>query len=139
MKLIIGHTGSGKTAKAIEVGLKLAEAGKRVLFFDGESSAEHYLKSRLDSQKPPVGFTAFDKFNKVQDIYAKIEYGGYDVYIIDTPNLYFDLEKLYTVKSSSSLYFVLGLESNSFPELNKNMAIITSYDEMKSMFYNKVG
>jgi len=137
MKLIIGHTGSGKTAKAIEVGFKLAEAGKRVLFFDGESSAEHYLNSRLDSKKPPVGFTIFNKFNKVQDIYSKIEYGGYEVYIIDTPNLYFDLEKLYKIKTSSSLYFVLGLESNIFPELNKDMVITTSYDELKSMFSNR--
>ncbi|WP_145093894.1 ATP-binding protein [Sporomusa sp. KB1] len=138
MKLIIGHTGSGKTAKAIKVGLKLAEAGKRVLFFDGESSAEHYLKSRLDNQKLPVGFNIFDKFSKVQDIYSKIEYGGYDVYVIDTPNLYFDLEKLHKMTTSSSLYFVLGLESNIFPELNKDMVIITSYDELKSMFSNRV-
>lgn len=137
MKLIIGHTGSGKTARAIEVGLKLAETGKRVLFFDGESSAEHYLKSKLDNKKPPVGFNIFDKFDKVQDIYSKIEYGGYDVYVIDTPNLYFDLDKLYNIKTSSSLYFVLGLESNIFPELNKDMVIITSYDELKPMFSNK--
>ncbi|MBP2637226.1 MAG: hypothetical protein H6Q72_3133 [Firmicutes bacterium] len=137
MKLIIGHTGSGKTSKAIEVGLKLAEAGKRVLFFDGESSAEHYINSKLDTKKLPVGFNIFNTFSKVQDIYSKIEYGGYDAYIIDTPNLYFDLEKLYNIKTPSAIYFVLGLESNPFPELNKDMVIITAYDELKSMFANK--
>jgi cellulose biosynthesis protein BcsQ len=137
MKLIIGHTGSGKTAKAIEVGLKLAKTGKRVLFFDGESSAEHYLKATLDDQTPPVGFNIYNKFNTVQDVYSKFEYGGYDVYIIDTPNLFFDLEKLYKIASASSLYFVLGLESNIFPELNKDMTIIAAYDEMRSMFNNR--
>ncbi len=134
MKLIMGNTGSGKTAKALEIGIKLAESGKKVLFFDGETSAEHYLKQILQNKKQPVGFSIFERINKVEDVYAKIEFGGYDVYIVDTPKLYFDLEKLNRLQSVKAIYFVLGLEDNVQPELNKNMVLITSYREMKSLF-----
>ncbi|MDF2571906.1 MAG: hypothetical protein K0R55_3510 [Sporomusa sp.] len=79
-------------------------------------------------------FSIFEKIHKVEDVYSKIEYGGYDVYIIDTPKLYFDLEKLNKLTSVNSIYFVLGLENNIQPDLNKSMVIITSYEEMKSIF-----
>ena len=134
MNLIIGHTGAGKTAKALKIGVTLAESGKKVLFFDGEASAEHYLKQILENKKLPVGFSIFERINKVEDVYAKIEFGGYDAYIIDTPKLYFDLEKLNQLQPGKVIYFVLGLEDNVQPELNKNMVLVASYREMQSLF-----
>ncbi|WP_371377961.1 ATP-binding protein [Sporomusa aerivorans] len=134
MKLIMGNTGSGKTLKALEIGVKLAESGKKVLFFDGEISSEHYLKQILQHKKLPVGFSVFERIQKVEDVYSKIEYGGHDVYIIDTPKLYFDLEKLNQLQKGNAIYFVLGLEDNVHPDINKNMVLITTYKEMKSLF-----
>ncbi|SMC80707.1 ATP-binding protein [Sporomusa malonica] len=134
MKLIMGHIGSGKTMKALKLGLKLSEEGKKVLFFDGESSTKQYLKSLLQDKPLPVGFSIFEKIRETSDVYEKIKYGGYDAYIIDTPNLYFDLEKLNKMESVNSIYFVLGLETNIKPELNKDMTIISSYEELKALF-----
>ncbi len=134
MKLIIGNIGSGKTKKALELGIKLAASGKKVLFFDGEASADHYIKNILQNKNLPVGFSVFDRIQKAEDVYAKIEFGGYDAYIIDTPKLFFGLEKLNSLKPANSIYLVLGLENNVQPDLNNNMVIITSYEEMKSLF-----